>query len=267
MAAQEQFDLDVRSIGLRAIDFARGHSVLPIAVLGRPYTIYNDILNSNVPNILRSLGALPIPVDCLNLDEHVPVFEHQYWAHTQLILRAADQVRRTPDLYSVFCSNYGCGPDSFTLHFHAYLMQNKPYGVVETDGHSGDAGTQTRMEAFLTCVDDDRRSGASVNAPRGDFAAIDDRRTDWDETRTSQSRVFVPKMGSASLVAAAALRAEGFRAQALPLSNRDDVLTGRKHTSGKECIPLMLTIGTLINTVNNAENPHEPVTFFMPTAH
>ncbi len=267
VAAQEQFDLDVRSIGLRAIDFARGHSVLPIAVLGRPYTIYNDILNSNVPNILRSLGALPIPVDCLNLDQHVPVFEHQYWAHTQLILRAADQVRRTPDLYSVFCSNYGCGPDSFTLHFHAYLMQNKPYGVVETDGHSGDAGTQTRMEAFLTCVDDDRRSGASVNAPRGDFAAIDDRRTDWDETRTSQSRVFVPKMGSASLVAAAALRAEGFRAQALPLSNRDDVLTGRKHTSGKECIPLMLTIGTLINTVNNAENPDEPVTFFMPTAH
>ena len=43
-----------------------------------------------------------------------------FWGYGQRILRAAQQVRRTPGVYSLFCSNYSCGPDSFTLHFFAY---------------------------------------------------------------------------------------------------------------------------------------------------
>ena len=36
-------------------------------------------------------------------------------------------------------------------------MEGKPFAVIETDGHSGDAGTRTRVEAFLHCVEEDRR--------------------------------------------------------------------------------------------------------------
>jgi predicted CoA-substrate-specific enzyme activase len=265
--AQERFDADVLAIGNRALAFCREHAVVPVAVLGRPYTIYNDVLNSNVPSILRSLGALPIPVDCVPLDEHAPVFRQQYWSHTQRNLRAADFVRRTPGLYSVFCSNYACGPDSFTLHFYSYIMQNKPLAVVETDGHSGDAGTKTRMEAFLYCVDADRRSGASDRALRADFKAVEERRTTWNATRAAGARAYLPRMGPGSLVAAGALRGEGLRAQALPPSTREDVRTGRKYTSGKECVPMMLTLGTLLNELERTVDPNEPVSYFMPTAH
>jgi predicted CoA-substrate-specific enzyme activase len=265
--AQERFDADVLALGSRALAFCSEHDVVPVAVLGRPYTIYNDVLNSNVPSILRSLGALPIPVDCVPLDEQVPVFHQQYWSHTQRNLRAADYVRRTPGLYSVFCSNYACGPDSFTLHFYSYIMQNKPFAVVETDGHSGDAGTKTRMEAFLYCVDADRRSGASERALRADFKAVEERRTSWNKTRAAGARAYLPRMGPGSLVAAGALRGEGLRAQALPPSTREDVRTGRKYTSGKECVPMMLTLGTLLNELERSVEPNEPVSYFMPTAH
>ena len=37
-------------------------------------------------------------------------------------------------------------------------MAGKPFAVIETDGHSGDAGTRTRVEAFLHCVEEDRRA-------------------------------------------------------------------------------------------------------------
>mgnify|MGYP000228786765 CR=1 FL=1 len=50
----------------------------------------------------------------------------------------------------------------------------------------------------------------------------------------------------AAEVAAAALRAEGIDAHCLPLSTRKDVRLGRQLTSGKECVPMMLTLGTLL---------------------
>ncbi|HMA94075.1 MAG TPA: BadF/BadG/BcrA/BcrD ATPase family protein, partial [Polyangiaceae bacterium] len=54
--AQEKFEDECRSLGQRALSYCREHDVVPVAVLGRPYTIYNDVLNSNVPSLLRSLG-------------------------------------------------------------------------------------------------------------------------------------------------------------------------------------------------------------------
>lgn len=263
---QERFEDDCRTLGERALSYCREHDVVPVAVLGRPYTIYNDVLNSNVPSLLRSLGAVAIPVDCLPVDERAPCYTRQYWSHTQRNLRAAEFVRRSPDIYAVFCSNYACGPDSFTLHFFAYSMENKPFGVIETDGHSGDAGTKTRLEAFLYCVDTDRRSQSSVTAPRNDFEAIEERRWSWAEAKQRGDIVLLPRMGPQAEIAAAALRADGFRAESLPFSTRDDVRTGRRYTSGKECVPMMLTLGTLLNRVAADPNAQQTYAFFMPTA-
>ena len=46
-------------------------------------------------------------------------------------------------------------------------MEGKPFAIIETDGHAGDAGTKTRVEAFLHCVREDQRSSASEGARRG----------------------------------------------------------------------------------------------------
>ncbi len=266
VAAQRAFEHDCVELGRRALDYARANEVVPIAVLGRPYTIYNDVLNSNVPSILRSLGALAIPVDCLPLDSELPVYDDQYWGYSQRNLRAAELVRKTPGLYSVFCSNYACGPDSFTLRFYSYVMQGKPMAVIETDGHSGDAGTRTRMEAFLFCVDGDLESRASEGAPRNDFQGLERRRATMPEAKRTGATMLIPRMGAGAELAAAALRGEGFRAECLPISNREDVRVGRRHTSGKECLPMMLTAGTLLNRLAQAEDPDEKFVFFMPTA-
>lgn len=267
-AVRAQLDYERRclEIGRDALEFCRKHGVVPVAVLGRPYTIYNDVLNSNVPSILRSLGAMPIPVDCLPVPQDAPVFPDQYWAHTQRNLRAADMIRRTDGLYSVFCSNYACGPDSFTLHFFSYIMQGKPFAVVETDGHSGDAGTKTRMEAFLYCVDTDLRSRASTATERKDMVRLAKQNASLRQARDRGAVVLIPRMGPNAEVVAATLRGEGIRAESLPLSTRDDVRTGRKHTSGKECVPMMLTLGALLNRIERDRNTDQEFVYMMPTA-
>ena len=267
VAAQERFEQECVGIGRRALEFCAEQDVVAVVVHGRPYTIYNDVLNSNVPSLLRGLGAVAIPLDCFPVDVSTAALPNQYWGYTQRNLRAAYEVRRRPGVYSVFCSNYACGPDSFGLHFFAYAMRGKPFAIVETDGHSGDAGTKTRMEAFLYCVDADLRSGASQNNLAVDFAEVDNRGVDWLETKRRQARVFIPRMSENAEIAAAALRSEGYRAEALPFSTREDVRLGRQHTSGKECVPMMLTLGTMLNRVRALPDPTEKVTFFMPTTH
>jgi predicted nucleotide-binding protein (sugar kinase/HSP70/actin superfamily) len=237
-----------------------------VIVLGRTYTIHNNVLNSNVPTLLRELGALPIPVDCYRIDEEVPVFKDVYWAYSQTNLRAAHQIRRTPGVYSVFCSNYSCGPDSFNLHFYAHLMEHKPFAIIETDGHAGDAGTKTRLEAFLYCVETDKR--AERNSSVRQFNVLHDLEQDgttFDDAAHAGRLLLIPPMGPCSEVAAAAFRAEGVQAEALPVADREAISIGRRHTSGKECLPLIVTLGTILRRILEGR-PEEKYALLMPRA-
>ncbi|MBI2892507.1 MAG: CoA activase [Deltaproteobacteria bacterium] len=262
---QSRFEARCLDLGRRALEFSAVHGIVPVVVLGRPYTIYNKVLNSNVPAILREQGAIAIPVDCYPVDGDVPAFDDVYWGHGQRNLRAAHQIRRTPGIYSVYCSNYSCGPDSFTLHFYGYLMEGKPFAVLETDGHSGDAGTKTRVEAFLHCVRSDLAGGAVAKA-ENDLLAVGRRKDTLDEIRKRGARVIIPRMGPGAEALAACLQGLGVRAETLPMPTTDTVRLGRRYTSGKECVPMTITLGSLLERIERERGGDDQFVFFMPTA-
>ncbi len=259
---QQRFDGALLALGERALEFCRARSITPVVVLGRSYTIHNDVLNSNVPSIVREQGALAIPVDCYPVPADAPVFEDVFWGYGQRILRAAWHLRRQPGVYSVFCSNYSCGPDSFTVHAYAWLMEGRPFAIIETDGHAGDAGTKTRVEAFLHCVREDQR-GERHSRPRGEERLTVRPRSMLDLARR-KARVLVPRMGPEAQAVAAALRGAGARAETLPLPTRETLRIGRRHTSGKECLPMTVTLGSLLERIERKEAQGERFTFLMP---
>jgi predicted CoA-substrate-specific enzyme activase len=263
-AVQAQFERDCQDIGRRAVAFSAEHGLTAVVVLGRPYTIYNDVLNSNVPALLREQGALAIPVDCYPVSADTPLFRDLYWGYAHRILRAAHQVRRTPGAYAVYCSNYSCGPDSFNLHFFAYAMEGKPFAVIETDGHAGDAGTKTRLEAFLYCVEQDRK-GQTGPAPLNDFSRIAVEDVGLTDMRRKGERVLVPLLGSAPTALAACLRGVGIPAECLLPADAEAVRLGRRQTSGKECLPMALTLGGLLQRLGQGQ-PDERFVFVMPGA-
>ncbi len=246
-ALQVQFRFERRclELGREALAFCAERGIVPVVVLGRPYTIYNRVLNSNVPALLREQGALPIPLDCYPLEESVPVFRDVYWGHGQRILRAAHQVRRAAGVYSLLCSNYSCGPDSFVLHFYGDAMAGKPFAVIETDGHSGDAGTKTRVEAFLHCVRQDlARAGGAL--PARSLKRLEADQAIPAEFAPRGDRVLLVSMGDSVEALTACLRGAGLHAETLPPSDREALRMGRRHTSGKECMPLTLTLGSIL---------------------
>jgi predicted CoA-substrate-specific enzyme activase len=258
---QREFDGRLLELGRRALARCREDGIVPVVVLGRAYTIHNEVLNSNVPAILREQGAIAIPLDCYPVEEQTPLFPNMFWGYGQRILRAAWQIRRTPGVYSLFCSNYSCGPDSFTVHSYQHLMEGRPFAIIETDGHSGDAGTKTRVEAFLHCVREDLRGGAGRPPNPEDRLTV--RSQTLKELRRTRERVLVPRMGPAAGALAAVLRGIGVPAEALPEPTRDTLRIGRRHTSGKECLPMTVTLGSLLERLERDRATSERFAFFM----
>jgi predicted CoA-substrate-specific enzyme activase len=261
--AQERFDERCLELGHEALEFCREHGVLAVVVLGRPYTIHNTVLNSNVPAILREQGALPIPVDCYPVPDDVPVLEDLYWGHGQRTLRAATHVRSQPGVYSLLCSNYSCGPDSFTSHFYSFGHEGKPFALIETDGHAGDAGTKTRVEAFLYCARQDHDS-RQHRGPGRSLARIEGAKRWMSEMRDSGDRVLVPRLTDGAEVLTACLQGLGLRAECLPVPDREALTAGRRHTSGKECLPMAVTLGSFLQRIEQA--PEDRYVLLMPSA-
>ncbi|MBU1219387.1 CoA activase [Myxococcota bacterium] len=265
LETQYHFITEIKNYGNNTINWALENNVIPVIVLGRAYTIYNDVLNSNVPGLLRQLGAVAIPVDAFTWKKDVPVFDTVYWGYSQVNLRAAHEIRRTNGLYSVFCSNYSCGPDSFNLHFADFILEGKPHATIETDGHSGDAGTRTRLEAFLHTVKNDLKSKRSEKILRNQFRIIEKKTPSLMDAKARGDIVLIPRMGEGAEVAAACLRSAGIKAESLDMPDHTALEIGRRHSSGKECLPATVTLGSLLKRVSEAP-PEDTFSFFMPTA-
>jgi predicted CoA-substrate-specific enzyme activase len=262
--AQREFDRHCTELGARALAFCATEEITPVVVMGRPYTIHNNVLNSNVPAILREQGAIGIPLDCYRVDAETPSFDAMYWAYGQRILRASHQIRRTDGQYSLYCSNYACGPDSFNLHFYAHVMAGKPFAIIETDGHSGDAGTKTRVEAFLHCVAQDRQRREAAAAPH-DLSVAKASQVGLRQLLGHGERMLMPWMSDISESLAACLRGRGISAESLPPPDRDAQRLGRRHTSGKECLPMALTLGSLLQRLERAD-ADERFVYLLPRA-
>jgi predicted CoA-substrate-specific enzyme activase len=261
-AEQLGFEKRCLALGRQALRFAEARGLLCVVVLGRPYTIYNKVLNSNVPAILREQGALPVPVDCYPVAADTPLIDGIYWGHSQRNLRAAWQARRTQGVYTLWCSNYSCGPDSFNLHFYGELMRGKPYAVIETDGHSGDAGTKTRVEAFLHCAAEDLAANDRPAAP----ARFRPDRIGLPDVLARRERVLLPRIGPNAEALAAVMRGVGLPAEALPMPDRESMRIGRRYTSGKECLPICLTLGSLLQRLERERCSDERFALLLPSS-
>jgi predicted nucleotide-binding protein (sugar kinase/HSP70/actin superfamily) len=139
----------------------RGEAVLagtapdePVWVVsGRPYNLYDERCNLRIGRQLAALGVTALPLDFLALDgEDLSEFPGMYWALGARVLRASRRVARTPNLFGVHLTNFGCGADSFVEHFYRHAAAGKPALVLELDEHSAVAGLVTRLEAYRSVV-------------------------------------------------------------------------------------------------------------------
>jgi predicted CoA-substrate-specific enzyme activase len=246
-----------------------------IVLFGRFYNAFASDANMGIPEKFASRGVTLIPWDFLPYQQENIDYEVN-WAIGQNLMKASKVVARHPQLFASFITNFSCGPDSFLLTYFRDFMGTKPSLTLELDSHTADAGINTRIEAFLDIVDRYRKIGTSTpagnhfvpaqiviekNKPK--FISSDGLKFDLKDPAV---KVMLPSMGKlSSELIAAALKGAGMNAEAIPVYDREVLRIGRSHTTCKECLPLILTTGGLVNYLNTRENKNEKLAYFMPT--
>jgi predicted nucleotide-binding protein (sugar kinase/HSP70/actin superfamily) len=204
---------------------------------------------------------LALPMDFLmggaEIDkDHLP---NMYWKYGQKILVASEIIKKHPNLFGLYVSNFGCGPDSFITHFFKRNLKGKPHLLIELDEHSADAGVITRCEAFLDSLK--KYDGSRYERNRESQMQISVKRPIQDHRV-----LYIPYMCDHAFAFQSALRASGKEAYVLDESDEETLIWGRKFTSGKECYPCILTSGDLIKFLKKPDLDKSKVAFFMPKA-
>ncbi|MBC2716482.1 MAG: activase [Desulfobacteraceae bacterium] len=259
-----------------------------VVIFARSYNGYVGEANMGIPYKLVSRGIQVIPIDFLSLEDERDK-KHMYWGMGQRIIKAARVVKKHPQLFCTYITNFSCGPDSFLIGYFRSIMGKKPSLTLELDSHTADAGLETRIEAYLDIVATFRQLQEQGKAPNRTNRV----RTNRDRTNrfraagtslengvpvvtTSSGRtvsmtdpevtILFPSMGRfASESIGSVFRSKGFNTVVHPPADEAILRLGRANTSCKECLPLLLTTGSLLNYIQNHKKDGEILVYFMPT--
>ncbi len=278
--AQENCFNEMRSIGNETLkELEKDPEKLGVVIFGRPYNGFVEEAHMGIPRKFASRGISVLPFDFLDFDNEDGK-RHMYWGMGQMLLKAGKVVQRHPQLFGTYITNFSCGPDSFIIGYFRDLMGRKPSLTLELDSHTADAGLETRIEAFIDIVNSYRQllSEKKITGMKRRFIPA---RVAFENGMpgviTSSGnvlpmndpgvKILLPSMGRLATESfAAVFGGKGYNVVAHPPADKAVLKLGRANTSCKECLPLILTTGTLLNCINNGRSKGEVLVYFMPTS-
>jgi len=133
-----------------------------IVLVSHPYNLYDDYINLGVKEKLRKLGAQPIFIDGVPINEiRNPESEIRnegypkfHWEFGKEIMEKIDTILNYNIAGAIEISSFQCGCDAVLKEFvEKKFKQNKiPFLYLLIDEHTGEAGIQTRLEAFIDTI-------------------------------------------------------------------------------------------------------------------
>ncbi|KMQ51670.1 2-hydroxyglutaryl-CoA dehydratase [Chitinispirillum alkaliphilum] len=273
---QKDFEAELKEYGKKALKHLdENPEQFGIVIVGRPYNSFAQDANMGIPHKVASRGYMVIPYDMLD-SESYEVDQKMFWGMGQRIMKTARFIKDRDNLFGFYITNFSCGPDSFLLGFFRNIMKGKPSLTLELDQHTADAGIDTRIEAALDIMKTCRHAQISFENGGESFRPAKVELVDKTFKITASDgktypltdpkvELLFPNMGRyGTEVVAAVFRSMGVNARALPVADKDVLLTGKKNTSCKECLPYIVTSGSFLDYLNK-KTDDKITLFFMAT--
>lgn len=209
-------------------------------IMTRTYNVADPILNMKIPQKLREMGykvltLANIPAFDYDVSEDHP---NMYWPFGQHILAGAKIVRDMPNLYPIYITNHGCGPDTVLSHYFNVEMQGKPYLHIEVDEHSSSVGVITRLEAFVNSLDNYDAKTRAVKVLEHKPQSTEER---------VQGQMLLPNIYPYSQVLCEWFKSKGIAAEVLPESTQKSVEAGKRFTKSKEYLSMFSLLGDVFH--------------------
>ncbi|MGC8858935.1 MAG: acyl-CoA dehydratase activase-related protein, partial [Ignavibacteria bacterium] len=250
-----------------------------MVLFGRSYNAFATEANLNIPHKFASKDIAIIPHDFLPKEIRTS-YENMYWYSGNQILSSARFVKNHKQLFGVYITNYSCGPDSFIITYFRRIMGDKPSLTLELDSHSADVGIETRIDAAIDIIKNYRElkrtettevvSNTNEKKPlqvitEGGELFIIDSSQKRNPIKSKDVEILIPSMGHFSSDAfSAVFRSLGINCFPLPIPTFETVKQGRSYASCKECLPFILTTGSLLEFIEEHYSPGKKILFFMP---
>lgn len=155
---------------------------LTVLLLGHSYLLQDKYLNLNIHDKLVRSGCRVVtpeqfPPEAQEKEvENLP--KRLFWTYGKILMGTVRCFSRFPtDKGVIILTSFGCGIDSFVGNMvMRYLHKTGiPYLNIILDEHTGEAGVDTRLEAFLDMMCWRRRANEGNISPHGPYLGYDER--------------------------------------------------------------------------------------------
>ncbi|TCK92735.1 putative CoA-substrate-specific enzyme activase [Natranaerovirga hydrolytica] len=240
-------------------------------IITRAYGITDPILNMGIPEKIEKLGYKVLTLSNLPAHDHDTSKEHpnMYWPFGQHILSGAQIVKQNPNLYPIYITNHGCGPDTILNHYFKEEMKDKPYLNIEVDEHFSDVGVLTRIEAFINSLKSETIKEASQKNLKAYAKQVNHKEVNIDYHIKDFNKEYtynIPYLYPYANFLESYLKFKGYKANTLPMTSQKTIELGRKYTLSKEYFSLTALLGDVMNQKHTLEKGKEKQSFILPTS-
>lgn len=146
---------------IKAYDFQNQHVTgikddlwdMRIALVGHPYNIYDNYINMNLVSKLNQLGVSVETMEFTNnflIDMEINnLYKKPFWTFARENYGFAVSATKEKKVDGIiYISSFNCGTDSIIIELIKDKIGSFPFLTIKVDEHTGEAGIDTRIEAF-----------------------------------------------------------------------------------------------------------------------
>ncbi|AFS77435.1 CoA-substrate-specific enzyme activase [Gottschalkia acidurici 9a] len=269
MVALKTFEKSVEKIGDRIIENLEPDEKV-FVIITRAYGVIDPVLNMGIAEKIMKMGYKVITLSNLPAHDHDTSKEHpnMYWPFGQHILSGAQIVNKHPNLYAIYLTNHGCGPDTILAHYFKEEMKEKPYLAIEVDEHSSSVGVITRVEAFINSIGTEKASSEKAKSLKVYSDMVAHKEVNMHNNLNNikeEDLAFIPYMYPYSDIFKEILVKEGIDTKILPMTDEKSIEIGREFTITKEYLSLTSMLGDVFKKIREL-NSSENINFIIPTS-